>query len=1261
MYHISCKFIDRFEEVRINSEFKEENEEREREILLIYFHNVQRSRHFRYSEDPPLDDEAEELLYIRELVASKFYEPSSSKCEDASGKTSSVELPRSAPCVRRVDLSAPKFRMSQRRRQRRRDDWSSLEYEDTDDRGSRERAPLTEAPSKDSSRDADEATMRGNRARERRRALSSSAAECELIRARGNTCRIQTGPSLHIVDRELSRQDLEDVHISPEPSWAQSRANTANYALRHGVTVSSTSPNNEVETSRTSRTVLRARLGSLRREKRDRLIDSSANAAAAEAPVTTDASSVPEKRGAELEQDDQWTGQSKSRAQGCIREEGQEDRESDLRDETEETGIPLARLGAANCAVAADSGNGNEKSKRKNGNQAEVTVRDDTVIPRYAGHSGGTSNKRSDIDKQAAARLHDDESAADEIREENQGDRSKPPFPAGENTLRKTGFLRRDNTATSHGHRAAEGTRAIDECLSNNTYDSHSEQTSESCDVAGENMRRRSFISRSPADRRAEDDLSEVDLYQPRLDHLDLILSANEERLGRVTRVARNFAELLSRPEFARYKLDDEQRTPREYHASPDEFYRESVAHEEFEEKEIPLVRSQPISCSVLETELRNDDLTISPTAETQRCVDASLQKVFVDAEAKSTKEVERDRDDTKNSVEFSTYRPTSNASDVGFGSSNDEAARFKAEARFSETSMDKSDVTTFSNMLPALSSTRTTEAQTCRRYLEEQIVENDRQADAKRQDTAINRPSRRDIDPFRKRQHSDNIFSQVLRGLRNTSGSATDRVIAYILQDEKQSVERKIRSALKGSAITPVAVQKLLDRLREIESIRSAHQTETLGILKNILINIKSEAEKANRHDKEVSLLSHLSVRADRAIPGETEKLISRKGNQPQLQMMVDDTSEMIEEIKKNSQHLKHRDINSFNFSANHDAQASVRSETLRSEATAGSKNNNGSKGDLYSEVESLKQISDIRSNDEEDPGKDLPHLSAKTASVKSSKTEVNTDIATAASRTEESDVMEKKTPGDVTQEKKNLADGDIAQVIVGETIDVRLNNSAEASVAVKEISREEAHEDVTSMSKKRGSPVVSSNSEMKEKEIQSNASSAKSKFLGKALKERKNNALGHSPARGDAGSPRAIEDDVNSQHPVAQQPSPVKSCSADSLRGCASLSSAKNSSGSSLKENPSPLQRVSLNIEGENKSMKDTRDETGERGTMTRMKVENGDFELLKSAENANDDVQQLIPMANISQRYKKDMLLKIDSSNSSVSSALLDHEDR
>jgi len=988
-------------------------------------------------------------------------------------------------------------------------------------------------------------------------------------------------------------------------------------------------------------------LDPLQGEKRHGPMDFSADAAA----TITNASSKSEKRGDSVpEQDDGRIESSRDQAQKCQahkKERNQErDREKRDAEETRVHGrlVPAMNQEAADYALTADSRTANEKSKR---NQTEVSVRDDTAS-RYAEDGAGTSNRRSAIDKQAS-RLRDDGRAADEIRrdsEEKQGDRSKLPPPAGD-ALRKTAFPRRgDITSCCCATRKA---RAIDECFSNMFVrcDSRSERTDElRDDVAGENARCPSLVPRSyPSDLQAEGDLNEVELYRPRFDDLDSILLSNEEKLERVSRVTENFVELLSRPEFAKYKSDDGKQTaPR--HVNSKKSYRESLprADKRFHEKEIPLATHEPIRSPMLETESGNGDPAVSRSSSGMD--EASSEKMSAaKVELLLTLREETD-DDSKDSVELGVH-PTSETSDE-VGSSRDDARRTEeqVEERLSDTSLNKSDVTTFSNVLPALSSTRMTEAQTCPCYREERIVRNDHHADAESRATSSNRSACRDSNCCRKRRSSHDILSRVLQSLKDTSGSAADRFVTCILQDEKQSVERKIASALRKSTVTPVMVEKLLDHLSEVKSIPDAHQMETLDILRDILINIKNEAEQdaknTSKSDKQACSrdVPDSSTARTNPTPNETEKLISESPR------AISNTSK-IEQVTKSS----HRD-NSFDCSANQDIRESVRLEIPRSKAPGGSKNDNGSRVDSpYSEDESLKQISDIRSD--ENSAENSRRLSAKSASVKSDKTKANdADIAVLMSGEEEDVKSERREDDARNSSLANQSAKENMHAAVDKTVDTRLNILTEASAAPEEIAGNETRDDVAPTNEE-GSLAPSEISEMKE-QVQSDASSAESR-PGKVLKKR-TIIFVHSSAKEGAGSPRSIEGDINSQHPVEEiikeDLSPVKFCSGDSSRGCASLSSVKNN-GLSLR-GIALSKKISFNIQGEDNSAKDTRDETGG-GSLTA--IENGHFDALKNAKDDNE--RRLIDATNISRESKADVLSNC--SNSSVGSTLLDHNDR
>ncbi|XP_029661505.1 uncharacterized protein LOC115234511 [Formica exsecta] len=816
--------------------------------------------------NPPLDDEAEELMYIRELVASKFYEANTSKSE-ANDKTSArLESRSPRVTVPRVDLSAPKFRMSRRRR---RAYCQTLKY--GSDNRSRECASPAGVPSRDDSssskdsndEDENEATTRDDRARNLPERTSSATGR-GLVRARENTCEIQIGPSVHIVDRELTRQDLDDLHISPESTWYH--ANTATYILRH--------------------------------------LD------AVESPITS-----------------------------------------------------------------------------------------------------------------------------------------------ADNEFRK--------------------------------------------------------IPRAPR-------------------------------------------------KTLRVRLDTSQ-------------------------------RERPI---------------IAEAA----------------AEATSVCVTQQPRD----------------------------------KAHLSESSIYKSDVTTFSNIAPALSSTRT-EIQT---YGEKHIIQDNHHADAERHVMSANRLSKCEIG-CSQRKYSDNVFAQAPR--KDTS-EAADRLIAYILQDEKQSIEKKVADTLKESTIAPVAVQKLLDNLRNVESIRNARETETLDIFKNILINVQNQTDRETKeslpfvvcsesiqHSKDNSerdtsqtgSVDFAKVTADKNQIYEGVKDVetfpeniadpSIRTNAIEesiLQTQGKDNANNIGQIAKKSHDFKKSDKLCPDSSACRETKKDAVRSTALLEFPQSSKNNSKEN----SEAESLKQISDIRSDDDTLPHKSSENPSTKTVSTKFNEgctMEANDPVATiiVSAENKEDDMNNERR----RDEPSDVQDKDVLQ----ETM--------------KENTIEETHDNITTNQNESPAKV----SESKDERIHLDANSIES--VDEIL-EKEDVSLVHSSAKEVVKSLCAIEKDIGLQHSVVVEQVGLiaSSCLADSLRDHASLTCVKNSK-LSIKEVTSHIEQSI--IAGENDLVKDTKNDETHGKPMTIIAVDNRkdgieDSEFLKNTKSNNEE------QLNDLQKYKIDIL---SSSNSSVSSTLLDYDNR
>jgi len=1274
---------------------------------------------FRYSDEPPLDDEVEERLYVRELVTSKFHDACFSRLSEATSKASARDsekrdFPRVT--VRRVDLSAPKFRVS-----RRRADWSSLGY-GSDDR-SRGRASPARESSRESSRDpiVNETAARDDRARDRRRTLS----------ARGNPCEIQIGPSLHIVDRELTRQDLEDVHISPDSSRAQTRANTATYTLCHDVIQNADNGTNDPKVSESPRT-RRVKLDTLQRGKaiEKRITEAATEAVSPAGKLEKDLEDV---KNPDAGRDD---GRIESRPVRDYRRE-RKDREPDPQDaeRISESLKNPTNQGAAEFDVRVQietpETDRNEKLKNKARNE-EVISGGDTEI-RYT-KDGAVFYKRSGADH-----LQNDENTADKIQtEEKQSDRSKPA-PGGD-TSRKTAFPRCENIASRY--REAESPRpyrTIDRLFSH-TFDNHNEQDG-LCDVAGEDIHRRFFASGCPDVFRetifAEDNLNEIDLYRPHLDDLDSILYSNDRKIERVARVARNLSELLSGPEFAMYKPDEDERVPQD----------EKLCRNLSTNGEYPFALNGSARSSILETELRNEDLTISET----RQIDKDLETNAAGMKSTSTRENGSRSIYSKNSVESSVF-PASDASDgPGTSRDSDKARPSAAKARLSESSsMDRSDVTTFSNLVPALSSTHT-ETQACR-YRDEEIARRDDHADAKsRVMCSASKLSKREIRRSEKEYTDDGIFARLFR---KDASQAVDRFVAYILQDEKRSVEGKVASALKESAVTPATVQRLVDHLREAESIRDARQTETLDILRDILTNVKGQADQGNANDKKTSSrhIPDSSARTNAPIDGfasreegarqtraeidaceierkfvknsyepkdldsdfsecretresvrsttrcesmrypennskrdagqkestDVARIVSNdaknqtdkdtNGNDPRKEetfprnvtgslTRTNVTSDAIEETilrAKSNTTDTGRIGGGSNDSRNPDKYLPVSAvpetrEIIRSaahfETARGSKDNgkNNSKGNSCSEVESLKQISDIRSDDDENPGESSAHLSAKIASAKEEREMAAADsvVAIVASENKEDDMNAERLGGDKSNDVQANTDQHTDRMI-----DAR-SNIRRSGEAVKEIAGEKTRDSLTPANKK----VLFALSEVSET-TNERASSARPKFIDEDPTKSDVDLVRSSANVGDAGSLREAK--IDPQRAVIKEISPADD-NCDPPRDRV-LPSAK-SSESSTREVASRNKRISF--AEEDNSMGDKRNEEI-RKSMTFAAVENrrDGNEMSESQKTArSDNERQPIDLTG-APKYKLDVL---SSSNSSVSSALLDHDDR
>lgn len=1117
---------------------------------------------FRYSDDPPLDDEVEERLYIRELVATKFQEASSLKSDANSNQANSArsEKPPSRVSAQ-IDLLASKFRMS-----RRHGDWkSNLLGHKSDDRVSPSKNKCS--PTKELTKE-EEPTSRNNHAPDYHQ-RESSASEC--IGARGTACRIQMGPSVNIVaDRRLTKQNLEDVHISPCPFLPQ---NTATYTLRHDEK-SIDRKANETETSRALKP-LSVELDSLQQKKPERLTEATNGSLITPTKSVEDVAHVGNFNPEQTESESHDYGKKKkNRKLGSrnVRDETISNQETIVSDANEKPDMS------------------DEKLKPQNEKQVKIIVSD-----------------ASDIDERPLEREKERDTADKEMC-----------------------FSRHENiTPHCRASKNRKFYRTIDEHLAINTFGNGQEELH---DIANKDCtRRQSPTSDYRNNFQWEIDNSNdlTDLYRPRVDDLNSVLLSNDRKLRHIARATKTFAELLSRPEFAKLKADESGRYKK--------FYREPFADKNCK----PLLNR--VSSS--EIELKNEDLTVASHLETN--VNDAQQTKSSDCPTSNN-------DRTKNSLESSIYPESDGSEALRIFRSNKTKT-----APSSDSSSDKSDIATlFSNLDPALSSTHT---QACR-HGEKRVVRANQSADTKLRAANVNEFSESRVHWNEHLSNDDVSFARIFQGLKDTS-EATDRFVAYILQDEKHSIEKKIRQALNESAIVPATIQKLLNRLSE--SVRTTCQTETLNILKTILSDVQdrtdqkvtskvsndktqssqnlpehgydsehsdklsSDTGKNERNTETANIIEPVETdvknEPDESIDEESKKddkktlsenviyrFVQANAIKEPILQTQDAEDKASKQISRKSHDLKNSDKYSRDFS---EIPGEETAEGARSESESGNK----SKGNLYSEAESLRQISDIHSDD--DNIGDLQN--SKITSVnKERKSKSDHDLTT----TDTNQEQHKNKPSNVRDNKNSIRVDEFTDKNSIQT--VAINTDISKNTSVKEATAEkEQHSGSVSMQKRISGDKIS---EASKKQLDSISSKTVDK----------------NPTKKDAGFPLSTKDielaknDNNLQQSViATQTSDCSISSSNSVRNSiAHVSNVKNKK-LLLKEVSSRDKQTCFNITEKNNLTENTPLKSD------KPKGENG--KLLENAESSDDQTNTL----------SRSQVNQLFVSNSSVSSALLD----
>lgn len=162
-----------------------------------------------YPDEMALDDETDQLLYIRERVAHKFQEANGWIDADTKNQgTPNERRPLMKP-KRIIDFSAPKFQMIEECRK----DFSRYEAFGIQNQG------ITSQTAKDIPSNEEKG--------------SNETVDREAEKARKtNRFVVKTGPSVNI-KRSLVAQNLREIGIPPDPSFVKESTNVGTYLVRH--------------------------------------------------------------------------------------------------------------------------------------------------------------------------------------------------------------------------------------------------------------------------------------------------------------------------------------------------------------------------------------------------------------------------------------------------------------------------------------------------------------------------------------------------------------------------------------------------------------------------------------------------------------------------------------------------------------------------------------------------------------------------------------------------------------------------------------------------------------------------------------------------------------------------------------------------------------------------------------------------------------------------------------------------------------------
>ncbi|XP_078038198.1 uncharacterized protein LOC144470665 [Augochlora pura] len=472
-----------------------------------------------YSAEVSLDDENDQLLYVRERVASKFQEANG--WPDANYKSLENEgtlyerTPR-ARSKRTTDFSAPKFKMPEERGK----EFKCRASYGVQDPG----VPATDTQSKERAKGPDE--------------ISNLERNSRL-----KTFTYQACPTVNI-ERQLTTQNLQSIHISPDPSFVQENANVATYIVSHGCRPKSqTRKEKFVKIFEESKDAASGKQSS---EKQRRKHGRATN----EVTNSNESSRSSVSKGSTAEVAEKSGGTSLAN----VGNDGEDAREREER----------AAISVENEDLESSSFN-NRKSEDR-----EVQVE----IEAFEERTDGGAPDRTPKDAVSVKSDHKQVHFSEEVRE----DIVKPSTETGDDEERSKPFELEDETVPDHNFHPLEGSSIMggnEGGYKKKEKNSHDEKNREHykiieenfaslrqkyCKQNDESVEEPSLFESSRVDTSGEVSECSADdeLYYPAIDELDNVLLAYNSIIDEASQSMRTMDKYLTRPELREFLQSDE-------------------------------------------------------------------------------------------------------------------------------------------------------------------------------------------------------------------------------------------------------------------------------------------------------------------------------------------------------------------------------------------------------------------------------------------------------------------------------------------------------------------------------------------------------------------------------------------------------------------------------------------------------------------------------------------------------------------------------